>query len=165
MRRFFRYLWAAPVTLPALAIGYACIALGGTRIHKQEGVWEFYGGAVAHLLNLIGFPGIGKVPAMTIGHVVFARNRRELRRWRRHELVHVGQYERWGPLLIPALYGAAAWLALSGRHPYYDNPFELEAYGKVPFPKAVDGLPRPTAVGSLGGNAADHRRPKCLESG
>ena len=146
MRRLFYYLWAAPITLPAMAIGYACVALGETRIHKQAGVWEFYGGVVARLLDIIGLPGIGSVPAMTLGHVIWARNRRELCRWRRHEFVHVAQYERWGPLFVPVLYTAALWLALRGRHPYYDNPFEVEAYGKVPFPQAVDGIPRPAVA-------------------
>jgi len=149
MRQLLFYLWTAPITLPALAIGYACVALGGTRIHKQEGVWEFYGGPIARLLDVIGVPGIGGVPAMTLGHVIWARNRRELRRWRQHEFVHVAQFQRWGPLLVPAFYAAAVWLRLRGRHPYYDNPFEREAYGKAAFPHAVDGLPRPAAAQPL----------------
>jgi hypothetical protein len=143
MRRLLCYLWTAPVTLPALAIGYFCVAFGGTRSHKQEGVWEFYGGVMARVLDLIGLPGIGGMPAMTLGHVIWARNRRELRKWRRHEFVHVAQFERWGVFVIPAFYLAAAWLVLRGRHPYYDNPIEREAYGKVAFPHAVEGLPRP----------------------
>ena len=143
MRRLLLYLWTAPATLPALAVGYACVAFGGSRIHKQDGVWEFYGGIMAKVLDLIGLPGIGGMPAMTIGHVIWARNRRELRKWRRHEFVHVGQFERWGVFVIPAFYLSALWLVLRGRHPYYDNPIEREAYGKVAFPHAVEGLPRP----------------------
>jgi hypothetical protein len=48
---------------------------------------------------------------------------------RRHELVHVAQYERWGPLFVPAYLACSAWMWLIGRDPYLDNPFEEEAYG------------------------------------
>jgi hypothetical protein len=98
---------------------------------------------MAKVLDLVGLPGIGGMPAMTIGHVIWARNRREMRKWHRHEMIHVAQFERWGPLMVPAFYVFAVWLVLRGKHPYYDNPIELEAYGKVAFPHAVDGLPRP----------------------
>jgi hypothetical protein len=131
------------VTLPALAIGYLLVAFGGARAHLHKGVWEIYGGAMARLLDLVGLPGIGAMPAMTLGHVVWARNHRLLRKWRRHEFVHVAQFERWGFFLVPAFYIAGIWLYLHGKHPYYDNPFEREAYGKVAFPHAVEGLPRP----------------------
>ncbi len=50
-------------------------------------------------------------------------------RTRAHERVHVHQYERWGPLFLPA-YAAASVIAWSrGRHYYLDNAFEVEAYG------------------------------------
>jgi hypothetical protein len=29
---------------------------------------------------------------------------------------------------VPAYLGCSAWLWLRGRHPYWDNPFEREAY-------------------------------------
>jgi hypothetical protein len=66
---------------------------------------------------------------MTLGHTVLGRTPADLACTREHELVHVAQYERWGPLFIPAYLGASAWLWLRGRHPYWDNPFEKEAYG------------------------------------
>ena len=47
---------------------------------------------------------------------------------RAHELVHVRQYERWGPLFVPAYLAASAWMLVSGRDPYYDNHFERAAY-------------------------------------
>jgi hypothetical protein len=50
---------------------------------------------------------------------------------REHELVHVRQYERWGPLFVPAY--LLCWLVqmLRGKSGYWDNPFEREAYGQT----------------------------------
>ena len=47
---------------------------------------------------------------------------------REHELVHVRQYERWGPVFIPAYLLSSLCLWLRGRDAYFDNPFEREAY-------------------------------------
>jgi hypothetical protein len=45
----------------------------------------------------------------------------------RHELEHVDQWTRLGPLFLPA-YGAASFVAiLAGRHRYFDNLFEIVA--------------------------------------
>jgi hypothetical protein len=41
--------------------------------------------------------------------------------------VHVRQYERWGPLFVPAYLVSSLVLWLRGRDPYWDNPFEVEA--------------------------------------
>jgi len=66
---------------------------------------------------------------MTLGHVVIARTQADLDRSRRHELVHVAQYERWGILMVPAYLACSTWLWLRGYDAYFDNPFEAEAYG------------------------------------
>jgi hypothetical protein len=66
--------------------------------------------------------------AMTLGHVVVGRTAAGLDLAREHELVHVRQYERWGPLFGPAYVLASAYLWFAGRDPYRDNPFEREAY-------------------------------------
>ena len=66
---------------------------------------------------------------MTLGHVVIARTKIDLDLSRRHELVHVAQYERWGPLFVPAYLACSAWMWLQGYDAYLDNPFEVEAYG------------------------------------
>ncbi len=45
----------------------------------------------------------------------------------RHELEHVGQWTRLGPLFLP-IYGVASFVAiLAGRHRYFDNLFEITA--------------------------------------
>jgi hypothetical protein len=51
---------------------------------------------------------------------------------RTHELVHVRQYERWGPLFVPAYLASSAIIWLRGGDPYRDNPFEREAYAVAP---------------------------------
>ena len=65
---------------------------------------------------------------MTMGHVVFGQTDAALDITRRHEHVHVRQYERWGPLFVPAYLAASALLYLRGRDGYRENPFEIEAY-------------------------------------
>lgn len=66
--------------------------------------------------------------ALTLGHVVLGRDAEALHRTRRHERVHVAQYERWGPFFLPAYALASLIAVLSGRRAYRDNAFEREAY-------------------------------------
>jgi len=65
---------------------------------------------------------------MTLGHTVLGKTEASLDISRQHEAVHIAQYERWGPFMIPAycLSSIHAWL--TGRHFYRDNVFEREAY-------------------------------------
>ncbi len=50
----------------------------------------------------------------------------------RHELEHVGQWSRLGPLFLP-VYGAASLVAiLAGRNRYRDNIFEIAARAREP---------------------------------
>ena len=64
--------------------------------------------------------------AITFGHVVLAVDELDPETMR-HELVHVRQYERWGPLFVPVYLLAGLATGLRGRHPYRDNPFERAA--------------------------------------
>ena len=65
--------------------------------------------------------------AFTNGHVIFAVSQIAMDSYRGHELVHVRQYERWGPL-FPVLYiGSSLIQKLKGRDPYFANWFEQEA--------------------------------------
>jgi hypothetical protein len=59
----------------------------------------------------------------------------------RHELEHVGQWTRLGPLYLP-VYGAASFLAiLAGRHRYFDNLFEIAARSREPEPWSPNARP------------------------
>ncbi|MEM9019345.1 MAG: hypothetical protein AAGC44_02180 [Planctomycetota bacterium] len=120
------YAWAGPNTLLGLGFGILARATGGGwQVHT--GVVEVYGGRVAWLLEHVPFVPGGAL-ALTLGHCVLARSQAAHEITRKHERVHVRQYERWGPLFLPGyvLVGVIAWA--KGRDPYRDNAFEIEAY-------------------------------------
>jgi hypothetical protein len=103
----------------------------GGKAALVHGVLEVHGGAAAFVLRHLVLLR-GGASAMTLGHVVLGRDRECLAWTRAHERVHVRQYERWGPLFLPA-YALGSVLALArGRHYYRDNPFEREARSAEP---------------------------------
>lgn len=125
LRRLAGYLWAGPATLLGLALGWpALLGLGRARLHS--GVLEIAGGPAGWLLRR-RLPFSGPVAAITFGHVVLGCHAAALEHTRRHERVHVAQYERWGVFLLLAypLAGALVWAR--GGDPYRDNPFEVAA--------------------------------------
>jgi hypothetical protein len=128
MSRVLRYLWAAPGSVLGLLLVPLALA-GGGGIHIVDGVLEVYGGVVTRLLRL-GFPWVGPVTALTLGHVVLGCDPACLAKTRAHERVHVRQYERWGPLFIPLYLGASLAVWIAGRDPYRWNPFEREAFDR-----------------------------------
>jgi hypothetical protein len=118
------YAWAGPNTLLGLMLGL--MALGGGRAALVRGVLEVHGPALRWMLrHLTLVPG--GAAAITFGHVVIGTDAAALELTRAHERVHVRQYERWGPLFIPAYLAAGLWMMVRGRHPYLENPFEREA--------------------------------------
>jgi hypothetical protein len=122
--QFARFAWASPWTGLGLILGLLGVVTGGGA-RRGPGIVEFHGGAVRWLLERIP----GHAFAMTFGHVVLGRTAAALDLAQRHELVHVRQYERWGPLFVPLYLAHSARLWLAGKDWYYDNPFEREAYG------------------------------------
>ena len=126
---YFRHValitWASPWTLLGLCLGAAGMLSGGCA-RRGPGILEFHGGAVRWLLWCMP----GEPLAMTLGHTVLGLDECSLDHAQSHELVHVRQYERWGPLFVPAY--LACWIALrlSGKDGYRDNPFEREAYDR-----------------------------------
>jgi hypothetical protein len=126
MVQLIRYLWALPAT--ALGLPLVVVAwLSGGRARVVEGAIEVEGGLVSAFLRR-GLPVLGPAAAMTLGHVILGRDRACLEQSRRHEHVHVRQYERWGPLMLPIYLTASLVLYLRGMNPYLDNPFEREAF-------------------------------------
>lgn len=120
------YLWVGPGSLVGLFAALIAVCRGG---HGQvvDGVLEISGGGVTRFLSR--FSAVpGAISAITLGHVVLGATQHDLDRTRIHERVHVRQYERWGPLFIPAYLSASVWLWLRCRDPYLENPFEVEAY-------------------------------------
>jgi hypothetical protein len=64
--------------------------------------------------------------AITFGHVVLCIDDADPGVLA-HELEHVRQYERWGPLLVPAYLVASVLAVLRGGHAHRDNVFEAAA--------------------------------------
>lgn len=124
VRRALHYVWAGPWSLAGLALGAACLLLGG-RCQLVGGVVEFAGGR-------LGRGASRTFVAITFGHVVLGANAEALDGCREHERIHVRQYERWGPLFVPAYLASSLWQWLRGRDPYRDNRFECEAYAAAP---------------------------------
>lgn len=107
--------WAAPLTV----MGGLLAGAGGARAHwdARRGCWVAtgVGGPSGVLLRALG------LSANAIGQVVVVRTPRASTALLDHEVVHVRQAERLGPLL-PALY---AWF--SARYGYRENPLERGA--------------------------------------
>ena len=125
--RLLAILWASPYTLLGLFLGVVGISTGG-RARIRGRTIEFYGGGVKWFLGRF-FLGEGAM-ALTLGHTILGQTDAALDISRDHEMVHVRQYERWGPLMGPAYLGCSLILWLMRRKPYHDNPFERQAYEK-----------------------------------
>ncbi len=136
----FAYLWAGPNTFIAVwwAVLHAIVGIGFTprnnqvRFRRVDGVLEVSNGLIAQHLRAMPTSGTVRKPAgaaaLTLGHVVFGVDPAALDRTRRHERVHVSQYERWGPFFVPAYLFACAVAWRRGHHPYLDSRFEREAF-------------------------------------
>ena len=124
----FRYGWAAPTTL----LGVAAIVAGcwRARVRVVNGVMEAHGPAIAWGLRHLTLIEHGAA-ALTLGHVVLGVDAASLEWTRAHERVHVRQYEAWGPLFLPAYVAFSMWARVRGRHFYFDNPFEMEAFSEA----------------------------------
>jgi hypothetical protein len=122
-------LWASPWSLLGLLVGLLGLASGG-GVRREGRVLGFYGGIPARLLQHV--PIASGAAAMTLGHTVLARTKQDLVATHDHEMVHVRQYERWGPLFVPAYLLCSLAMWTRGGHPYLDNPFERQAYTEAP---------------------------------
>jgi hypothetical protein len=118
-------LWASPYTLLGLTIGGVGLCTGG-RARVREGIVEFYGGGTGWFVRHL--PLGETTMGFTLGHTVLGQTDAGLDIVRKHELVHVRQFERWGPLMGPAYLGCSVALWLMGRRAYWDNPFERQAF-------------------------------------
>lgn len=118
-------LWASPWTLLGLLVGIVGSPFSG-KIVFYRGTVGCYGRGVAVLLRRV--PITGGARAITLGHAILACDRLALISTHPHELVHVRQYERWGPFFVPAYMICGVWLWWNNGDAYWDNPFEKEAY-------------------------------------
>jgi hypothetical protein len=127
-KRLARYCWAAPYSLLGLLLGAVAVLAGGS-MRRAAGCLEFGGGRLGQLLRRL--PPQLSFSAITFGHVILGVDHTTLSALRSHEHVHVRQYERWGPLYIPAYLASSLVELLRGRSPYRDNYFERQAFAQA----------------------------------
>ena len=110
-RPWWGYLWAAPNSL----VGLAGALTAAKRPVRCRGVLLIEGSrsGLARFLAWRGFS------AITLGHVIVANEPLD-DHLLAHELAHVAQHERWGPLFYPAY-------LLTSLAGYRRNPFERAA--------------------------------------
>lgn len=119
MGRVFALLWAGPWSLLGLILG-----LTFERRRVTRGVLLCEGALWPRKLGW-------RYRAITFGHVVLCVDRAD-EALLAHELVHVRQYEVWGPLFVPAYLVAAIVAKRAGRAAYAGNIFEVTARAEDP---------------------------------
>jgi len=112
--RILRWFWPAPVTLVGALMS---LFFRGRRF--KDGVLLAEG---AEWPGRLGW----RYRAITLGHTVLSVDELDEATFQ-HELVHVRQFERWGPLFLLIYPAASAWAQVKGRHFYRDNRFEIAA--------------------------------------
>ncbi len=127
MLQFFRYAWAFPYTAIGLTIGGIGLCTGG-QARVRGRVVEFYGGGTKWFVTHL--PDGQFTLAITLGHTILGQTDASVEISRHHEMIHVRQYELWGPFMGPVYFVCSFFLWIVGRRPYRDNPFEREAYEK-----------------------------------
>lgn len=120
-----KVLWAFPNTMIGLVIGSFGLVTGG-RVRIRGRAIEFYDGGVKWFIHLL--PHGQFTLALTLGHVILGQTDASLDIARKHEAAHIAQYERWGPLMLPAYFLGSLYAWSLGRRFYRDNPFERQAY-------------------------------------
>ncbi len=130
VKRTLGFIWAAPLTLAGLVYVAVFAAAGWYKSlgwHGDAAVWQFVPDKSPSWLASMWQRWAGQ----TIGNVVVIKHNVDTDRGRivlRHEQEHVRQYMTLG-IFMPIIY-ALAWLGLKlsrYSHPYYDNPFEIDA--------------------------------------
>jgi hypothetical protein len=116
--RLVRYLWSAPTTLLGLAASLASLTTPRRAGPILLSVSDR--GFARWFLTRRGYC------AITLGHAIIMTPGAPSDVID-HEMVHVWQGERWGPMFLPAYLAAMLVVRFRGGNPYWDNPFEAEA--------------------------------------
>lgn len=124
-RKVAAIIWASPYSIVGLTIGFIGVLFGG-RVRIEGSAIEFYDGGIKWFVHRL--PHGQFTLALTLGHVILGQTDASLAISRKHEAVHVAQYERWGPFMLPAYFLSSVYVYLTGKRFYRDNPFEREAY-------------------------------------
>jgi hypothetical protein len=118
--------WALPLTLCGLLLALPVMCWRG----KME--WVGIGTRALMVRGpladwMLGHHPFGAMTAMALGHVVIAEQQGLTPRILVHELAHVRQAMRWGPVFPLAYLASSAWAALCGYDAYWHNHFEMAA--------------------------------------
>ena len=134
MRHFAGILWALPLTLFGLLLSLPVLcARGSLTALPLTPVGNGRQAVTALLVRgrlgdfLLARHPFGAMHAMAIGHIVIADRSATSRRLLVHELTHVAQAARWGPLFPLAYLAACALAHWRGGNLYWDNVFEIAA--------------------------------------
>ncbi len=122
MTQSLKYLWASPNTIIGLILASISYP-GSTSAAWAGGALEMTGGLIGTLMAKWPF----RASAICIGHVILAHDEASLIFSRRHERVHMRQYETFGPFMLPAYCTASLWALIRTGRPYRDNYFERQA--------------------------------------
>lgn len=120
LRRFAGYVWASPASAIGLVFALPLLLLGAS-LRRHSGVLEVAFSQPSGRKRRIPFD------AITFGHVILGRSMSVLDKLRSHEMVHVRQFERWGPLLFIAYPVSSLVEVLWGGDWYSSNYFEMQA--------------------------------------
>lgn len=123
--KLIAYVWALPNTILGILLGLPMIIVGG-KANIVDGVIEFHGGWAGRFFATRPRPFC--FGAITIGHTILGTCQNTLGVLRRHEHVHVRQYEQWGLFFLPAYGLSSLWEICHGRDGYRQNYFERQAY-------------------------------------
>jgi hypothetical protein len=115
-------------SLPGDAIGW--IVMRGCGIDAPTREVE----AAGRIVAVVEDPRIGRwfrlslmpIAAQTLGRYVISRGPIYEEMFE-HELEHVRQWKRFGPLYLPLYFGSSAVTFVRGGRPYADNSFEAAA--------------------------------------
>lgn len=146
MTKIAKIIWAAPGSAIGLLSGTGMLLFGGSA-RRGPGIIEFTWrqdrGSCGRVADSLRYR------AITLGHVVLAVTASELDRMRAHELVHVRQYEHWGPAFLVAYPLSGVWEWIRGRRAYKDNYFEVQARSLSAPSRASEGQ-RPDTTARTG---------------
>jgi hypothetical protein len=118
--------WALPLSLFGALLALPVLVLRGqAQLIRKPTIAILVRGPFADAM-LSRHP-FGAMTAMALGHVIIAEHHGLSNRILIHELEHVRQAERWGPLFPVAYLLSSAWAAIRGRDAYWHNIFEIAA--------------------------------------
>ncbi|MFM1801903.1 MAG: hypothetical protein RJA81_1255 [Planctomycetota bacterium] len=126
LHRSLIYLWVLPTSLFALPVMACNLLYRDSEITYWHGLVEVNGPVVRRILALGSF----RAAAMTLGHVILCYDEVARQKFRAHELVHVQQAEKWGPLFLPLYLLHAFMIWRKTGNPYWEHPWEVEARSK-----------------------------------